>query len=325
MVFKRIHQIIVYLCKDKKKERTSAFQMLSICIPIFNFDVTRLVNDLRDQAIGIGHPFEIILMDDASDEKFQKTNRKLNGENIRYIQLDENIGRSRIRNKLAESACYPYLIFMDCDSSVPSENYIQSYLPFCKPSVVCYGGRIYENRKPDKKFLLRWKYGVCRESLPAMIRKKNPNHSFCTNNFLIHKQIFEQIRFNEELAGYGHEDTYFGLELSAKKITIQHIDNPLIHIGLESASEFLGKTRNGVVNLIKVDKLLSELYPEYINHSKLIRTRNRLRKWHLTKPAILFFRLFEKGMRANLLGANPSLVIFDLYKLGILCLNPTNQ
>lgn len=293
--------------------------MLSICIPIYNFDASNLVSDLYRLLKEIKQSFEIILIDDASDEPFRKINNKLEKENIRYIQLSENIGRSRIRNKLVEEASYPYLIFMDCDSSVPSENYIKNYLSLCEPMIVCYGGRIYENQKPDKSILLHWKYGVKRESLPAEIRQKNSNNSFCSNNFLIHKDIFKTIRFNEDLEGYGHEDTFFGLELSGQGIKIKHIDNPLIHIGLESAETFLKKTENGINNLIKIDSLLYKNYPQYINHSRLIQAKNHLQKWHLTKLTNFLFSLFQKRMRTNLLGKNPSLRIFDLYKLGILC------
>ena len=293
--------------------------MLSICIPIYNYDVGRLAHDLHLQAKEAGYPFEIILMDDASDEKFRKLNQAIDLEFVRYIQLDENIGRSKIRNRLAEEAKYPCLLFADCDSAVASPQYIENYARFFESQAVCCGGTIYEDKEPADSTRLRWKYGVERESASVAEREKSPYSGFRTNNFLIHKIIFEKVKFNEDLKGYGHEDTLFGLELLEQKITIRHIDNPLIHLGLDSASDFLKKTGNGIKNLYRIELLLREKYPDYVNHSRLMRAKLSLQKYHLTGVAAWLFRLFCRQMENNLLSKKPSLLIFDLYRLGALC------
>ena len=292
--------------------------MLSICIPVYNFDVRALVEDLSVQLSKAGFPFEILLMDDASDVVFRQKNQESESKNIRYIQLSENIGRSKIRNELARTAKYDYLIFMDCDSKVPSKEYINNYLPYCRPMTVCYGGRIYEKNPPCDSTFLRWKYGVERESQPASKRKENANYGFCTNNFLIHKAIFEILQFDEKLEGYGHEDTLFGLELMTKGIKIKHTDNPLIHIGLEDASVFLSKTENAVSNLSKINNLIKEKYPTYTNHSKLTQSYCRINRLGMKKWLARLFRIMRPYLKRNLLGKNPSLRVFDLYKLGFL-------
>lgn len=293
--------------------------MLSICIPIYNHEVGRLVQDLHHQAEKAGYPFEILLMDDASEESFQKKNGLINWESVRYIQLEENVGRSKIRNRLSEEAKFPYLLFMDCDSAVSSHLYIENYTPFFEPEVICYGGRKYTNTEPQDSTYLRWKYGVERECAPASERRKNPNTGFCTNNFLIHKNVFKKVRFNENLAGYGHEDTFFGLELLMQDIHIRHIDNPLIHLGLESASDFLEKTENGIVNLFKIEKLLRKKYPEFVGHSRLMRSKLLLQKLHLLRLTAMLFNCLRLRMKSHLLRTKPSLRIFDLYRLGLLC------
>ncbi|MBK9012976.1 MAG: hypothetical protein IPM82_02230 [Saprospiraceae bacterium] len=63
-----------------------------------------------------------------------------------------------------------------------------------------------------------------------------------TNNFLIPRQLFLEIQFDETLRQYGHEDTLFGMELARRQVPIVHIDNPLEHIGLEPVDVFLRKT-----------------------------------------------------------------------------------
>jgi glycosyltransferase involved in cell wall biosynthesis len=293
--------------------------MLSICIPVYNYDVGRLVQDLHLQAEKAGYPFEILLMDDASNERFQETNQAIDLEAVRYIQLNENIGRAKIRNRLAEEAKFPYLLFMDCDLAVASSWYIENYSRFFEFRTVCCGGRMYEEKEPADSTWLRWKYGVERECASASKRSKNPNTGFQTNNFLIHKSLFEKVKFNEDLAGYGHEDTLFGLELLGQGFIIRHIDNPLIHLGLESAFDFLEKTVNGIANLHHVELLLCEKYPEYINHSRLTRTKLFLQKYHLSGFVSKLFSIMRKPMKTYLLREKPSLLIFDLYRLGLLC------
>jgi glycosyltransferase involved in cell wall biosynthesis len=293
--------------------------MLSICIPVYNYDVGCLVRALHLQAKNAGYPFEILLMDDASDEKFRQINQAITMESVRYIQLNENIGRAKIRNRLAKEAKFPYLLFMDCDSAVDSSEYIKNYSCFFESGIICCGGRKYENKEPADSTWLRWKYGVERECTSALERNKNPNAGFQTNNFLIDKSLFENVRFNEGLDGYGHEDTLFGLELLGQGIIIRHIDNPLIHLGLESASDFLEKTTHGMMNLYKVEMLLREKYPEYLNHSRLMQSKLFLQKYHLSGLASTLFTFVHRPMKSYLLKKKPSLIVFDLYRLGLLC------
>ncbi len=293
--------------------------MLSILIPVYNYNSFRLVESLHKQAEQCAITYEIIVIDDASTKKESKNQQISSLSHTSYTELDKNIGRSKIRNLLAEKAQYDYLLFMDCDSEVSSDNYIKNYIPFCKPQIVCYGGRTYQKKRPHDNTFLRWKYGVERESCPAIIRKKNANFGFCSNNFLIDKKIFETVSFNPILDGYGHEDTLFGLELLHHNIIIEHIDNPLIHLGLESAETFLEKVENGLKNLQIIHKLLEKKYPEYLNHSKLSQSKNKIDKLHLNGFASFTFRVFSPLLKRNILGKHPSLFFFDLYRLGYLC------
>ena len=80
--------------------------MLSILIPTYNYDCTQLVRDLQKQAEKALTKYEIIVMDDAS-ATCKETNRDINSlPHCQYIELTENIGRSRIRNRLADMARY---------------------------------------------------------------------------------------------------------------------------------------------------------------------------------------------------------------------------
>ena len=209
--------------------------MISILIPVYNCNIVSLVYDLHNQAAASSVPFEIIVLDDCSSELLRDQNKDvIKLSSVKFIELEQNIGRASIRNKLAGMASFPTLLFMDCDSKVLDADYIKRYLPYCGKDIVVCGGRMYRPVPPDEpEMMLRWLYGIKREQLPANVRNKDPYHSFMTNNFLISRIILSQIRFDESLVHYGHEDTLFGFELKKKGIPVIHIQNPLIHIGLE--------------------------------------------------------------------------------------------
>ncbi len=294
--------------------------MLSILIPVFNFDVTALVRALHEQATREGIVFEIVLIDDASDTHFKHKNKELSRlSHVRYIEEATNTGRSKIRNRLADLAAYSCLLFMDCDSRVLSDTYIRSYLDHCGEEVVICGGRIYEEHSPpDVARLLRWKHGRRKEEFTAEFRNRYPNKSFMTNNFLITKALFDKIRFHEGINGYGHEDTLFGYELKMSNITVKHIDNPLIHIGLEDNTDFLEKTRESIRNLkyILSQNGYEKVLVQDIKLLAYYKFFERMRTKSLLKA---LFKSTIKSVEKNLLGKNPSLFLFDLYKLGYMC------
>ncbi|MDR1782968.1 MAG: glycosyltransferase, partial [Dysgonamonadaceae bacterium] len=288
---------------------------LSICIPVFNSDVRYLTQDLARQCETLGAEWEILLIDDASDEAYRTLNRDLASLNgVRYIELPENIGRSAIRNKLADESRYRYLLFMDCDAEIASNYYLQKYSDVCKPGVVCYGGKINPAVCPDAKSCLRWKYSKRREEIGANIRNQHPNRNFITFNFIIDKNIFKIVRFDENLNTYGHEDTLLGLDLQKNNITVRHIDNPLMYAKFDSASVFVQKTEQGILNLIA----LQRKYPELEDDVKLLRTAKRIRTLRLAPVIRALFCISRTSLLKNLYGNKPSLCVLDFYKLGYL-------
>ncbi len=290
--------------------------MLSILIPIYNFDIRKFVNELHTQAVNEKVDFEIILADDASGIKFRELNKETEELRfVKYIQLNKNIGRSAIRNYLAEQAQFNYLLFADCDSEISDKNYIQNYIQDCKENVVICGGRTYKKNKPFCNLeYFRWYYGTKREVKNASDRNQFPNRSFMTNNYVISKSIHNSVKFDEKISQYGHEDTLFGIELNRKEISIKHIDNPLIHIGLEENKYFISKTKKGIDNL---NYLINNYeYPELYEDIKLLSVYKKTQ--HISFIVKLHFLIFKKITEINLCGSVPSLKLFDLYKLGYL-------
>lgn len=290
--------------------------MLSILIPVYNYDVNALVRELKRQCDGSAIEYEIFLCDDASHESARRINEAVTElDNVTFKQLEKNQGRARIRNLMAAEALYDNLLFMDCDSEVVKDDYIKTYLPYCGKNKVICGGRVYSSIPPiDKNKRLRWKTGKKKEEIDAAARNQNPYRSFMTNNFLLPKNIMLGNPFDENILGYGHEDTLLGFQLKRKKIKIVHIDNPLLHTGLEDAEEFLTKTDNATANLWQIwkSKRLSE---KELKEIPLMKTYLSLKKKSGRRIARSLLNSFQKKIRRNLLSENPSVFLFDVYKI----------
>ena len=289
--------------------------MLSILIPAYNHDLTDLVKGLRFQASELEISYEILIVDDNSAAGFRSRNQALTEmSHVRYIQLEENVGRSRIRNMLAGKARYESLLFIDADARIMAADYLSRYIGMLGTERVICGGTAYLPDMPgDAAYLLRWYYGRKREERPARVRSKDPCRAFSSFQFMATRKILEQVPFDKDLKAYGHEDTVFGLALEQQGIPVLHIDNTLVHDGLEPADEFLDKTRQGLRNL----KFLVDQgrYSGLEQGVRILKKYSAVRSLGL-HPCLKW--VYIKGsvwMHKNLKRRKPRLWIFDLYKL----------
>jgi len=289
--------------------------LISICIPIYNSDANSLVKSLAKQQVFLENKVEIIVIDDCSQEEWKRKNEALS-KFCRYIALDENIGRSKIRNLFLKFATGDFLLFIDGDSEIISKRYLADYIEFIEKNNpdVLVGGSIYQKEKPKRSHLLRWKYSIYRESKSAT-KRETSNLGFKTNNFLIEKELFSSAPFNEELKGYGHEDTLFGIQLLQKKCKIQHLENPVLNKHLDSNRIFLKKTENAILNLLQMYAMRDQ-YPE-IRDIKLIRFYEKITQQKLLKIVLLLFQLFRPFVIFFLRNGIFTLWMFDFYKLGL--------
>jgi|CXWL01.1.fsa_nt_gi glycosyltransferase involved in cell wall biosynthesis len=227
--------------------------MLTICIPIYNYDSTRLISDLNRQADTLDVQVEIIVINDGSKPGFNGLYDSLSFARVRYISLPENIGRTRVRNLFVTFARYEYLLFLDCDDKIISDDYLKKYLLQMSlgGDVIC-GGIKYQEKFPGTNKSLHWNYEKKKERELMERRKRFPYEAFISNNFLIRKDVFLAIKFNETLEQYGHEDTLFGFDLCKAGIGIKYIDNPVLHEDLNDNLTFLRKTDLAVQNLVAI-------------------------------------------------------------------------
>ena len=273
---------------------------LSILIPCYNWNVLKLITDLDTQCKCIKNliNYEIICIEDGSNNLFQ--NSKISKlPNAKYITLKNNIGRSRIRNLLAEKAQYEWLLFIDCDSKIANENFIKEYLKSLEKNKIKYGQTIYEKVNLDNNKKLHEKYG-------KKIETKQKKTNFSSHHFLVHKEVFKKIKFDETIKSYGYEDVLFQINNNYKFV---YILNPLYHIGLKDNIKFIKDCETGLKNLFK-----------YTNNKKIVKKIKILKWWKrlslIHNLIILIFNAIEKEIINNLTSANPNLYLLQFYKLG---------
>jgi len=292
--------------------------MISVLIPVYNFDVTGLVTDLKLQLAKEAVDYEIIILDDASSDEYRDLNCKLAEQSkVRYIALSENAGRVKARQELAKYSQYNWILFLDADSIIVDARFINTYLNAINENRdVITGGRIYIAEMPVECSLrLHWKYGRYRESQVGA-RTPNAYKHFMSNNFLIRKELFNRLDFQIPISGYGNEDTWMGIQLERWNASLMKIDNPVLHDGLEQAGSFIEKINNAIRNLKRLSEVVE--LKTLQRHSKLFNLYLLLEKYKCKNVLSLFYSIISKKVEKKLKGCNPSLLLFDLYKLNVL-------
>lgn len=287
---------------------------LSILIPTKNYVCVRLVKELVKQATAIQHlTFEIIVADDGSDKKETiEENKEINQLlHCKYMIREVNVGRSAIRNFLALQAQYTHLLFLDSDVYLPTPLFLQQYLDSIHSASVVYGGTINDNNSDKWQGNLRYKYEKDSEKKHGLKqREASPYHSFCTQNFLIAKEVMLNNPFDETIKAYGYEDVVLGKDLEKNAITIKHIDNPILICEFEENKDYLNKIKTSLITLHSIQNKIG-------NHSQLVVAMQLIKKLHLTKIVSKAFILGQNTLEHKLIYSNnPSLFLLKLYKIG---------
>lgn len=290
---------------------------LSILLPIYNGDCVAFVEELSSEAhllaTEVGLCYEIIVADDGSTDKLmQQRNEAINAlPHCRYVLRGQNTGRAAIRNFLAQTAQYDWLLFLDSDMLTISDSFLLAYLERPESELVVDGGVCtYADSRQRFPGNLRCLYEcAATQHFDVRQRQQDPYHDFHTANFLISRSVMLRHPFDERFRRYGYEDVLMGKQLKKAGIAITHIDNPVVFKSFESNEHFIDKTEEGLRTLHQFRQELrgySRLltFVEGI-HLKPVRTLIRL--WH---------RLVGPLERRSLCGSHPSLRLFKLYKLG---------
>lgn len=276
--------------------------LLSVCIPVFNFTVVDTVERFLAEADRQSLSVEIVIFDDCSDTFYTQKNALLaEYDRVRYLPLVENIGRSKIRNRMADYANGEWLLFLDCDMTPAYTNFLQRYFNSMngQVDVVC-GGVSYGARPQDKRLQLRWKHEMYWVRQREHLMRRDVALGVETGNFMIRRELYSRVGFDESLTGYGQEDKVFVYTLSHMKARIAFIDNPTNHLGQEPNDAFLRKIEESSVNMVRIWNANPNMQRSTLHGNKRFRFVVMLHRLHLLRLWLLPFRLFRGTLQRRL-------------------------
>ncbi|MBR1733699.1 MAG: glycosyltransferase family 2 protein [Alloprevotella sp.] len=291
--------------------------MISFLIPTYNYDCTELASELSQQAHALAvadsnFGFEIIVSDDGSRQEVREALRAglRKVSNCRLIEQPTNIGRARGGNLLVEQAQFPNIVIIDSDALICTPDFVCRYWEHRgRADVVCGSLRNPSGGlRPGCELRMRYERAMERRRTTAY-RNAHPYSSFTTFNAMFRKAVFDTVRFDERCTEYGYEDTLLGLMLEKNRFSVLHIDNPLVHNGIDSNESFLDKTEAAMRSLSR----LGEPLQSEAGASRLCRRMARLHLLGLLRAAFLRLRT---PLRRQLLGPSPNLYLFNIYKAG---------
>lgn len=245
--------------------RNAGKPLVSICIPFFKFDATRLLRVLLAQGAKCPDSVELLLVDDASGEEALLDGlRALAGGSdvpVSISVFEKNAGRASARNYLCAKARGTYVLFLDCDMLPDTEEFVSRYLECGQRGdcdVVVGGGSYTQLENVPRSQRLYFYYSNRTQCLSAEARRREPMRYVFTNNAMIKLGLLRALMFDTEYVGWGYEDTDLAIGAGKLGATVCHVENTATHFGLVNDNELVKKYRESVQNFVH----LVRKYPE---------------------------------------------------------------
>ncbi len=291
--------------------------LLSILIPFYHDDPAGLIRALQQQS---AQEVELILYDDGSQDDTLHANIIAQITDIkmpaRLIRAAQNHGRSHARNELVRAARGAYILFLDADMLPAQKQFLQTYIDEIRNNKqdIVFGGFLVEEQSNNKACSLHRALSKKSDCLPANKRNKMPAKHVCSSNLLVAKTVLDACPFDPEFVGWGWEDVEWAARAN-EQFTIMHIDNPAIHLGLESAETLVRRYRDSAENYARFvarHPALAQQLPSYrtaklagriIGFTFLLPLFSTLARdpWHLVPMGvrILALKLWRAGWYAE--------------------------
>ena len=293
--------------------------MLSIIIPTYNFNCAHLICELQKQceelaATDSGFEYEIIVGDDHSTDAESITcNAVIEAlPHCTYIIYDENVGRTGNRNRLLDECKKKWVLMADADAEVITSDFIQHYWSATQsyPDADIFVGGLLTPPVGPPGCELRHRYELqADKSRTLSFRRAHPADQFTTFNVMVRRSVLDTLHFDPRCSEYGYEDALFGIEAERMGWRIMHIDNPLLHTGINPSVQFLKNTEAALRMLYKLGSPMTE-------RARVAVTAERFRRMGCAPVFRWLFRITAPIMKVNLFSRHPNLKVFAFYKLG---------
>ena len=225
---------------------------LSILIPFYRDDPSVLLQSLDAQSVDPAL-VEIRIMDDGTGDTALTTTAQQTVDTMRLptllVTAPENRGRSATRNALQAAAKADWVLFLDADMRLDHEDFLSRYLTHIAADDcdILFGGFDVENYSGDRDTDLHRLLSRSSDCLSAAQRERSGAQNVASSNLCVRKSVLDAQPFDPEFQGWGWEDSEWAARVAASH-RLRHIDNPAVHLGLESTETLLSRFANSGAN-----------------------------------------------------------------------------
>lgn len=276
---------------------------MDVSVIIINYKTLSLIinciNSIIEKTNGIS--YEIIVVDNNSNDNFDKCLKEKFGNRLTCVPLTENIGFGRANNEGMKIANGRNIFFLNPDTLLVNNaiKILSNYLDM-NPQVGCCGGNLYnEEMKPIHSYSMmlpsiKWELNLLSGGIFERIRwGKNAqfNHTkdfrkvgyICGADMMVKHSVLNQIgAFSKHFFMY-YEDTELSYRISQAGFNI-------ISIPTAKIQHLVGKSMGGKTfnprRILYIEKSLSTFYNLHSKKYKLV--------------VIQYLRLFRLWLKRNL-------------------------
>ena len=278
------------------KTHTSA--KLSVLIPFYHDDPTGLLEALISQDVQ-KDAVEILIYDDGTN------NAQINAKLIAIakasflpVQLlfaKNNKGRSYARNYLTAQARAEFVLFLDADMLPETHDFLKTYLTITSRgrADIIFGGFSVAKQSSTDDTKLHQAFSQSSDCLRADERALAGPQYVCSSNLCVRKTVLETEPFDPDFIGWGWEDSEWAARVS-EIFVLKHIDNPALHLGLESTETLLERFRDSATNYVRFTRKHPEL-AQTLNLYKISQKLKKIPGQKIMRPGLAFIVRLNKA------------------------------
>ncbi len=276
---------------------------LSVLVPFYVDDASNLLRDLDSQIDS--NPVEVLFYDDGTNDSVLSETMSRAASSAKsamaLITNTENRGRSAARNALCDTARSDWVLFLDADMRPSRATFLQDYLSMIEASGadVLFGGFEVEDRQDDADRDVHRALSEISDCLSLDERQAAGPQYVASSNLCVRKSVLEAEPFDAGFKGWGWEDSEWAARVS-KRFALIHIENPAVHLGLETTDTLLHRFATSGANY----RRFTAAHPELAQNLPLYnisKSLGRLPGQSLMRPVLkLLVRTHLFPMKARL-------------------------
>lgn len=283
---------------------------LSVLVPFYRDDAGDLLAALDAQLSGLA--IEILFYDDGTQDAELTTRMRSAAESatgaIALITNTQNNGRSAARNALYEAARGEWVLFLDADMLPSKGDFLKTYLSLIDVGAadVLFGGFEVEHSSKDADRDVHRALSDVSDCLTLDERQAAGPQYVASSNLCVRRGVLDAEPFDSGFEGWGWEDSEWAARVS-KRFTLIHVDNPAVHLGLETTDTLLRRFASSGDNYRRFTTAHPDLATNLALY-KISKKLGRLPGQSLMRPVL------KASVKAQILPMNLRLTALKLWR-----------